>query len=318
MPKVSVVIPVFNGERFIGCAIQSVLDQTFREFEIIVVDDGSTDRTEKIVRQFSAAISYHHQQNRGAGVARNLGVSRAQGDWVAFLDADDIWRPDKLAVQIEQIETYPEVAFFYSDIDLIDEEGNLTEAGFLSAKLERRKEKGRTNLVSLVFDNRPFPYPSTVLTRKDVFLKAGGFNPEFRGNYHEDFDAFARVARTSLIHFIPQSLVMYRVTSPQDKNVVSIRDENGLILLKCLREMWRDEPAKQIILLHYYAKYFSDRGRDYLSSSDYDKARRYFRLAFSHRPLYWKNLRRWALTYLPGFREFYVFRKTRTHRDPHL
>src|SRR5262245_66557501 len=84
-PKVSVVIPVFNGERFIGDAIRSALGQTFRDFEIIVVDDGSIDQTEKIVRQFSDRVAYHRQENRGARVARNLGVLWGSGEWVACI-----------------------------------------------------------------------------------------------------------------------------------------------------------------------------------------------------------------------------------------
>jgi len=203
MPKVSVVIPVFNGERFIGDAIQSVLNQTFQDFEIILVDDGSSDETERIAREFSGSIAYHRQQNQGAGIARNLGVALAQGDWMAFLDADDVWHPDKLAVLTRHVETYPDVAFFYSDMDIMDETGYITETCSLTAKPQRRKKNGRPTLVSLVFNNRPFPYPSTVLVRKDVFLHAGGFNPAFHGNYHEDFEAFARVARISPIHFIP-------------------------------------------------------------------------------------------------------------------
>src|SRR5215203_2066024 len=100
LPTVSVVIPVFNGERFIAEAIQSVLDQTFRDFEMIVVDDGSTDATERIVRQFSGSLSYHRQENSGVGVARNLGVECSKGEWIAFLDADDVWYPTKLADQL--------------------------------------------------------------------------------------------------------------------------------------------------------------------------------------------------------------------------
>ncbi len=101
MPKISVVLPVFNGAQFIGNAIQSVLKQSVRDFEVIVVDDGSTDGTEKVVRQYSDGIRYHFQGNQGAGVARNIGVSLAQGEWIAFLDADDTWYPDKLKIQLD-------------------------------------------------------------------------------------------------------------------------------------------------------------------------------------------------------------------------
>jgi len=123
--KVSVIIPVFNGERFIGEAIQSVMDQTYPPLEIIVVDDGSSDKTADIVRYLSGArpILYRRQSNQGAAAARNAGVSLAQGEWIAFLDADDVWYPEKLAIQVEHFKTYPDVPFFYSDMDIIDDEG---------------------------------------------------------------------------------------------------------------------------------------------------------------------------------------------------
>jgi glycosyltransferase involved in cell wall biosynthesis len=210
MPRVSVVLPVYNGERFIGEAVQSVLDQTFHDIELLVFDDGSADNTETTVRQFKGPIIYHRQENQGAGVARNLGVAFAHGEWIAFIDADDIWDPQKLSMQLEYLEKHPNGSFVYCDMDLADAEGHLTDESFLNAALTRRKRKGRRNLVSLAFHDQPFPYPSTVMCKKELFLKTGGFNPRFGKNYHEDFELFARMAHTSPIHFMPQSLVRYR------------------------------------------------------------------------------------------------------------
>ncbi len=311
MPTVSVAIPVFNGERFIGDAIQSVLDQAFRDFEIIVVDDGSTDGTEKVVRQFSGAISYHREQNQGAGVARNVGVSLAQGEWIAFLDADDIWYSQKLSVQVDYTSTHPEASFVYCDMDVIDLHGFLVQRGFLSAKLEGRKRKKRRNLVSLAFSDQPFPYPSTVLCKRELFLKTGGFSPLFHQNYHEDFDLFARMAQITPLHFIPQSLVKYRQgTKNEDR-----WEANWLVLLDRLSEYWRDDPERLAVVKWYVCKHYSDQGKRFLRSGDYKKARQYFRRAFSQRAFYWKNLRRWALSYVPGSREFYIYRKTRASQS---
>jgi len=311
MLKVSVVIPVFNGERFIGDAIQSALNQNFKDFEIIVVDDGSTDGTAKIVGQFSDRLSYYNQKNQGAGVARNLGVFYAQGEWVAFLDADDVWYPDKLAIQVRLTDAYPEVSLFYSDMDAINEGDQSLQKGFLSAKLQRRKEKKRQNLSTIIFNDRPCPYPSTVLVKRNVFLKAGGFNPLFVRSNHEDFELFARIARISSIHFIPQSLVQYRIHETQGIQDPSSWWGNWPILLNSLWEMWRDEPENQVLLLFYYAKYFSDQGKHLFESGDYQKAREYFRLAFAYQPFYWRNFSRWILSLLPGIREFYISRKSK-------
>ena len=307
MPRVSVVLPVYNGERFIGEAIQSVLDQTFRDFTLVVVDDGSTDHTETIVRRLKGPIIYHRQENRGAGVARNLGVALTQSEWIAFMDADDIWDREKLSAQFEYLEKHPNVSFVHCDMDLMDSEGNLIEEGFLSAALARRERKGHRNLVSLAFDDQPFPYPSTVMCKRELFLRTGGFNPSFGKNYHEDFELFARMAHISPNHFIPQSLVKYRRGERNEERWT----RNWQILLDCLLELWRDDPERLAEVNRYTAYHWSNQGKRFLRSGNYKKARQHFRRAFSQYPFYWKNLRRWALSYLIGLRLLYGRRKTK-------
>ena len=124
-PRFSVIIPVYNGERFIGATIQSVLAQTYKAAEIIIVDDGSSDDTAAVVEQYSSqiAISYVRQQNKGPSAARNHAVSLARGDWIAFLDADDLWYSNKLQIHRDYIMNYPDVALFWCDMSKIDEQG---------------------------------------------------------------------------------------------------------------------------------------------------------------------------------------------------
>jgi glycosyltransferase involved in cell wall biosynthesis len=317
MPTASVVIPVFNGERFIGEAIQSVLGQTLCDLEIIVIDDGSTDRTEKEVRRFAAPVAYYRQENSGAGIARNRGVSLARAEWVAFLDADDLWHPQKMALQMEHVKRRPEAGFFYSDMDAVDERGNIVAHGLLSAELERRKKANRPNLIALAFGDRPFPRPSTVLLRREVFLRAGGFNPIFQKSNHEDFDLFARIARICVLHFIRQSLAQYRVHATQGTHDIASSDQNWLLLLHCLWETYRNEPEKQTRLLRYYARHFCNQGRNFMIARNYHEARRCFSLAFHYQPLYKKNLGRWLLSYLPTFREIYTARKRAPRLQPY-
>src|SRR4029434_3880981 len=191
----------------------SALGQTFRDFEIIVVDDGSIDQTEKIVRQFSDRVAYHRQENRGAGAARNLGVMCASGEWIAFLDADDIWYPQKLAVQFEAVAMNPAIVFVYSDMDTIDVREAILQRNFLTTQVKRGRRKKDRDLVSLVFGGQPFPYPSTVLLKRELFSQSGGDRESTRLNFHEDFDLFARIAHVAPLHFLPQSLVQYRMPS---------------------------------------------------------------------------------------------------------
>ena len=124
-PRFSVIIPVYNGERFIGETIQSVLAQTYQAAEIIIVDDGSSDDTAAVVERYSSqiTISYVRQQNQGPSAARNRAVSLAQGDWIAFLDADDLWYSNKLQTHRDYIMNYPDIALFWCDMNKIDEQG---------------------------------------------------------------------------------------------------------------------------------------------------------------------------------------------------
>ena len=102
--KVSVIVPAYNGDRFIGQAIDSVLAQTYANYEIIVVDDGSTDRTPQVLQRYKNQIRYQYQPNQGVAIARNCGLALAQGELIAFLDQDDCFLPNKLALQVEKLE----------------------------------------------------------------------------------------------------------------------------------------------------------------------------------------------------------------------
>ncbi len=124
-PLVSVIVPVYNGERYLTKTIQSVLTQDYQPIEIIVVDDGSTDRTAEIVRA-QPNIHYIYQNNRGVSAARNTGIAAAQGEFLAFLDADDMWVPQKLSVQVSYLTQHPDVGFVYAYRRMIIEEGVAT------------------------------------------------------------------------------------------------------------------------------------------------------------------------------------------------
>jgi glycosyltransferase involved in cell wall biosynthesis len=107
-PRISVIVPAYNSERYLGEALQSVLSQTRRPFEVIVVDDGSSDGTPSVASSFGDDVHYVRQPNGGIGAARNHGVDLAAGDYIAFLDADDVWEPDKLERQLAALEEEPQ------------------------------------------------------------------------------------------------------------------------------------------------------------------------------------------------------------------
>lgn len=108
---ISCIVPVYNGAAYIGEALNSILGQTLRPFEVIVVDDGSTDSTAEIVAEYHQTVSYVYQENAGPAAARNRGIALARGDFLAFLDADDVWHPEKLARQASRFQAVPDLEY---------------------------------------------------------------------------------------------------------------------------------------------------------------------------------------------------------------
>lgn len=179
-PLISVIIPVYNGDRYLAQTIESVLAQTYSPIEIILVDDGSTDGSAEIAKSYSE-VDYIYQSNQGVSVARNNGIAAAKGEFIAFIDADDLWISDKLSVQIDLLVNNPHFA------------GNMVQyRNFLELGINPPNGLGKD-----FFDKIHIGYiPSTLVVRKTVFQKIGLFNFNYR--YHEDFDWFVRVKDAGL------------------------------------------------------------------------------------------------------------------------
>ena len=141
MPKVSVIIPIYNAEKFISGTIESVIAQTYQDWEIIAVDDGSTDKTPEILTKYKKKLSSNlqviTQENSGVSIARNKGIPAARGEYIAFLDHDDLWTPEKLEKQVKLLDSNKELGLVYSDSYVIDECGNLEKDTLISSILSR-------------------------------------------------------------------------------------------------------------------------------------------------------------------------------------
>jgi len=161
-PLVSCVIPVFNGERFLAEAIKSILGQTYNNLEVIVVDDGSTDSTAEVVASFGDAVIYVRQENAGPSTARNRGIQEAHGEFIAFLDADDVWHEEKLEKQLARFRERPELAYTVTFIQNFWEEEVREEA-------IRFKDHPRS---------RPVPgyTTQTLVVRREWLDKTGGLD----------------------------------------------------------------------------------------------------------------------------------------------
>jgi len=205
-PKVSAIMPVLNGERFIGEAIQSIVDQTYKNVELIVVDDGSTDGTFGRVEAFRDKLDtryVRHDSLGGIPRSMNDGVRHATGDLIAFLDHDDAWFPEFLETQTTYLEEHPDVAMVHSDFQTIDVEGRIIEDS-VAARRGRRRPSGRV-FTQLFMDS--FIVGNSVLIRRECFTRLGLFDESLRwGDYH----MWMRIARHYQIDYVDRVLTKYR------------------------------------------------------------------------------------------------------------
>jgi len=192
---ISCIVPVFNGERYIAETIKSILDQTLAPLEIIVVDDGSTDSTHDVLRPFGDHIQIVTQKNQGPSGARNRGLEQSRGEFVAFLDADDLWIPEKLELQIERMDEMPHAQLCSGHIKSFW----IPELDHERVQLENHPYHQSRALLS----------PCTVLTRREIFERVGRFDPELQNG--EDTDWFMRAMKLGVvIETLPDLLVHRR------------------------------------------------------------------------------------------------------------
>jgi len=244
--NVSVIIPTYNRAHLVGRAIQSVLNQTYQDFELIIVDDGSTDNTEEVIRKFQEhdkKIKYiKHDKNKGSSAARNTGIKASRGEYIAFQDSDDEWFPEKLKKQMEFFKNMPvEVGIVYSDMWRIT--GNIKRY-FYSPKImpkhkiiyERALDYGVSNIGI-----------QTSLIKKEVFDKAGMFDEKF--SRFIDLEFFIRLSKYYYFFHIEEPLVNYfdadKGISSNTKALITARK---LILEKYFADIKKD---KKILANHY-------------------------------------------------------------------
>lgn len=199
---VSVVIPAFNSEQYIGECVDSVLAQSYRNFEIIIIDDGSTDDTVNIVSDYQDdRIRLFHQNNSGSAAARNYGVKQASGMWIAFIDADDIWLPGKLQKQLEHCSNH---AWSHTDLFF---HGDFYPKYTKATKFTSKHSGFILN--NLLVENSIGT--SSVVIKKEIFQASGGFNTNLRAL--QDWDLWLRVAEKHQVCYVDEPLVYYRVHS---------------------------------------------------------------------------------------------------------
>lgn len=294
MPTVSVVIPVFNGERFLKEALDSVFAQTYKDYEVICVDDGSTDGSVELLKRYGDRVSVIRQANAGQGAARNAGTRHAAGRYVAFLDQDDRWYPLKLEREVTALQADPDAVLVYSNSDRMDREGRLLEVG---TTLKERSSALASPLGRLMGEG--LVLPSSMMVRRDILELVGGFNPQLTG--FEDFDLCARLRRQGRFLFLEESALCYRVHGDgfSQSGKLRVVQSRERFLLR-MQNLYAGQSEKQRLIRHMLADCYSDWGMHELKVGNQRTGRSMFIRSLSHNPLKWRTYSRLLRSWLPA------------------
>jgi len=324
-PFISVVIPTFNRAQQVQNALRSVLAQTYAEFEVIVVDDGSTDTTREAVERFISEqdgkgkqIRYFSQPNQGPSTARNKGIAEARGDWIAFLDSDDVWLPEKLEWQLRAIEKFNEkCCACVTDARLMDDLG-MDKTVFRESGKRYEETLGTDPQAteSLVKTREPF-WVSTLLVRADIVKRVGCFDPGI--GYAEDHDLLFRLSLATSFCYanVPLSVIdrtkspFGSICRPWDKVEVRLRASQAMF------DKWLSFDSKlpsgvRTTLVRNLRRVHSAWTNWYLEHEQYQEAREAVHKAVKYEftPLL---AIKWVLTHMaPGFAKR-ILPKMRVH-----
>jgi glycosyltransferase involved in cell wall biosynthesis len=307
MPLISVIIPVYNCIEYLPKALASVLDQNNVTVEVIVVDSSTDNSCATFSSQSESRVRYVYQEPRGVSAARNLGIQHAQGDYIAFQDADDEWLPDKLKIQMSAFYQYPDTGLVFTDT-MMFRDGEVIQEAMNRHMLRDWCRSHASDEPGCYYGGlyeqllkRDCMNTSSVLVRRKVLEEHGTFDENFKVG--EDYDLWLRIARNHPMIFIDRVLCKYRV---QDGGLSGGEDVRGLRWLDAhiaVREKHRRlnwVPAEHIGLLNeVLSQRCWEAGWDYFSRNEFLKARRHFWRTLRARPLSPKAWLYWCSSFLP-------------------
>lgn len=286
VPKVSVIIPTYNRQDLVQKTIDSVLNQTFRDWELIVVDDGSTDQSASVLQErYGSRIIYIYQENQGESAARNRGLCSATGEYVAFLDSDDLWHPNKLQRQIEAFAEKPELGLVSTQAYWINYEGLLLR----QAPHGHGRENNDISWQDLVLDNVVAGGGSAAMVRRSCLSHVGGFDSDIR--FGEEWDLWIRLARHYPLTQIPQALIYYRLHrfgtrgwAPRPSEAERLYSEHCRILQKAFADCPYDSQICNLLCARALGRINMRRAIVQSALGNIQLGQDYWRLAFENDP----------------------------------
>ncbi len=276
---ISVVIPCFNAKRYVAATLASVLAQTGVQLDIVVVDDGSTDGTADFVRKGFADVRVFEQSNQGVAVARNLGIAEAKSDWIAFIDADDIWLPGKLQAQLSALASSPAARMSYTAWHVWETEEPEPPKALIETLQRDPAAEGRWDgptgwiYASLLLDC--VVWTSSVLIHRSVLQEVGNFDPTLRVG--EDYDLWLRASRVTPVVRVCKPLAMYRMHPASITKKTPDRNFKGEVIGRAIRRWGYGSPdgssARPSDVNQSLARSWSDYGGAHLMAGNSKRAR---------------------------------------------
>ena len=304
-PTVSVIIPTYNNAAYLAEAIESVIAQTFRDIEIIVINDGSTDQTDQVMSAYLNRVVYIRQTNLGPSAARNRGITQAQGKYLAFLDADDIFLPNKIDLQISFLEAHPEIDLVYSDgVRFKINRGRKTTLPLSTTGDLFIIRSAPDQYVFHLMIHNIFPI-DTVLIKRECVVKVNGFDETLTA--FEDWDFWFRIAEQFRITFVDGEVVNYRVTpGSNSSDAPRIYHEARKVLLKIGQSSAFINAPTNVLRDYYYQLGIFD-----LAVGIDKEAKAAFKKSLSYKPLSAYAGIAYMLTSLLGNQAFLFYRLKR-------
>lgn len=287
-PTVSVIIPTYNRANYVQQAVESVLNQTYKDYEIIVIDDGSTDDTKLSLEKYADRVKYIYQENQKVAAARNNGIRHSQGKYIAFLDSDDLWLPQKLERDIAYFEAKPQVGLVYSNVIYFSDEG---------ADLYTRRMKSPSGdvLEKIIIDN--FVVTSTVIVGRECLDRVGFFNEDLDLASSEDWEMWVRIASLYPFGYVNEISTKSRI---HDYSLMRNPEGMERSILKGLEIIWTNEallPRISHLKNKSYASLYTYIAINYYASGQMAKARKYLRKSIEIYPPHLFN-RKFVYTFL--------------------